>query len=183
MIQLDVWVLRRPWLSPSVNWPALSVKRESWDVLCSSIVEVAGLALSRRLEQVRCKVWKVWLRTKRGLSARDVSVKLAPVSAVRGAEMMGLSWDEKWRWNTFSFDTSNLGHFLFATLNCALWELKTLSCCSAQFYSIRAIFMSSYYLPHPVGGGNGWKCQNYESEGCNINLTYTPPPPPANLEN
>ena len=44
---------------------------------------------------------------------------------------------------------------------------------SAQFYSIRAIFMSSYYLPHPVGGGNGWKCQNYESEGCNIKLTFS----------
>ena len=34
--------------------------------------------------------------------------------------------------------------------------------------------MSSYYLPHPGGGGNGWKCQNYESEGCDIKLTYTP---------
>ena len=35
--------------------------------------------------------------------------------------------------------------------------------------------MSSYYLPHPVGGGNGWKCQNYEYEGCNIELTLPPP--------
>ena len=41
---------------------------------------------------------------------------LAPVSAVRRREMMGLSRDEKWRWNTFSFDTSDLRHFLCSVL-------------------------------------------------------------------
>ena len=114
-----------------VRWPTLTLTRGRRGVFC---LHQAGTVLSRRLEQVRCEVWKVWLRTKRVLSPGDVSLQLAPVSAVSPAEMMGLNWDEKWSWNTFIRFSTSSPYSQGAEIYClwhstvqSVWEHKTLS--------------------------------------------------------
>ena len=179
---------------PDWGCHCLSVRRERRElryVLCSSIVEVAGLGPVTEAGASQTRSVKGLTENKE----RSVQVCLLEMSHYT-SHLCRLSGGRRWRglWagmrneaRTHSFDPTDRAR-TESQREIYCLRPSTVHCENTKryqpkFFSIRAIFMSSYYLPHPVGGGNGWKCQNYESEGCNIKLTSSPPTPPANLEN
>ena len=126
---------------PDWDCHRLSVRREreSWDMFCvHQLWRWRGRVLSRRLEQVRLEVWKVWRRTKRGLSRsvswRCLTTPRTCVGCQGGGDDGGceLGWEMKLEHIHLIQHTrpelrESERDLLFATLNCALWEHKTLS--------------------------------------------------------